>query len=180
MTEDPWLILNRLAKDGIESVRIDVRLDGQSIVPVTDRALEWALFGELPEKLSAEDEASLRAAIAIVDVDAEQATVIRDEAFGGNEWAERSYHALILRELVRNRILARKLVQKSRQGDEKAIESIRLIRQHALDPSSPFYGRARVCAFLIRDALRCPARPRVSSPPPEPEHPTEPVEAASE
>jgi len=148
---DPWLLLRQLARDGLGSVAIEVKVDGEE-VPVTDLAFEIAESGELPADASPDLKASVKAAIILSDLDSDAVEDIAEKAREGDEWAQRCYQALVLRELVKFRSMAKRIVARMASGDEQAKAGAKGIFQKALSPG-PGQPRARVAAYLLRDAI---------------------------
>lgn len=169
---DPWVILEELAGNGLENVAIEVKLDGE-LVTLTDRAFELAMAGaQESEEVSKEQ---LQAAYGFLGFTQVQEYQISVEAENGNESAQRAKQALILRQLVKHRANARKLAADALGGNPKAKQAIQAIREQALG-SGPERNRARVAAFLLRDAMRWMER-KASQPTPVESPATETVAA---
>lgn len=146
---DPWILLNQLASNGLESVAIEVRFNG-NMVALTDRALELALLGQSTDEVPEEE---LAAANVFCAMSAEGEASIAERARQGDEFAQRAYQALVLRQLVKYRIGARKLANGAMSGDQSSKAKIAAIKAQATTPG-PQQKRARVAAWLLRDALQ--------------------------
>lgn len=181
---DPFLLLEKLAREGLENVSITIRVDGEP-TPVTDVALEQVLTEDYPDKasLSFEQAQAIKAAVAVVDLDEQDIADVVAKAQRGDEASARVYQALVLKELVKLRMIARRLVERTFNKDQKAKASIRYLMTVAQTPTHPNYNRARISVWLIRDvirqaALRAKAEQEAKQREPEPDNESEEATAA--
>jgi len=161
---DPWESLKALAADGLDRVVVTLTLDGES-VDLTDAALEPSASGEVPPGVDARQHA---AATVLAQLTPEDVAGFQLKAAQGDAAAAAVYQALVLRELVKWRAVARRVVARVRAGDRRALAGARTVFQQALTPG-PKQNRARIAAFLLRDAMRAPrsgAQERLAAAPP--------------
>jgi len=167
---DPFLLLEKLARDGLEKVELVIRVDGRPM-RLTDSALEIVLSNKIPDAntLSEADREAIAAAVTIVDADADETAKIVARAEDGDEWAKRAYQGIVLRELVRFRTPARRLAALAKKNDPKAKKWIQRISALARQPGHPQYHRSRISVWLLRDAIRNGGRIQQKTQQPEPD-----------
>ena len=157
---DPLVLLEQLFAKGLEHVQIEVpeREGSDRLVKISDKSLEKALkisVSEKPQETETDprERDAIKASMLVVLIDGPAAVDIGRRAMAGEERAQRIYQALILRELVKSRMNARKLILGLFEGDQKAHATYTRIKYNASIPG-PLQFKARCFVFLIKDAYR--------------------------
>lgn len=154
-SNDPWLLLNQLARNGLRSVRVRVTIKGREEV-ITDRALEIALAQletDKPIEVPPELRLAVKAAIQIALIEPEEAAEIAQKAQAGDAGAQALFQALILRHLASLRPGARALAEGLARGDAASKVKAENIRRCATTPG-PKQFDARTAFFVLRDSIQ--------------------------
>lgn len=168
---DPWVLLRRLK--GLRGASVQLVFDKQP-VSVSDAHFRAVEAGTMPDGADEAFRQGVACALFISELDAEDIAQVVHDARRGRESAQRTFQALVLWNLVKQRAAAERLVARLLDRDPSALDVVRALQRAALSPG-PQQPRARVSAYLVAEAMSAAKAAATGKAPTPADEPTPPL-----